>query len=251
MTPTQAERVRIRKRWKARLYALAFAALRGRVEIAPKLLEEARAHAQDERRRPVILVAHHTVKTYLLFRVLDCWPGRALVFANDASSRYLRLLKAVGMVPGRLEVRHELALRDLQAMVRGEAVLFALADVNVGATGLFHHSVDGRLRIFSAGWAELAHRLSARVICLRADVVGRSGTIAFEETGLGRTAYDTAARALDWFFDTQERARAWDFHAAGVLEPPLALVGGPDDVRTLYKTYAASAMHYIGQQTNA
>ena len=100
MTPSQAEQARFRRRWKARFYALAFTLLRGRVAIDPELLAQARVYTLNKCPRPVILVAHHTVTTYLLFSVLDLWPGRALVFANDASSRYLRVLKAGGVGVG-------------------------------------------------------------------------------------------------------------------------------------------------------
>jgi len=146
----------------------------------------------------------------------------------------------------RIEISPTITAAHLRMMARGEAILIALADVNIANTALFHHPVAGRVRTFNAGWAQLAHRLGARIICLRVQLHGLDSTITHKEIPLQHTPYETAASALDWFFNSPDHVAEWDFLAAGALEPALAPTSEDEDFVALYKRYASSALHEIG-----
>lgn len=246
MTPKKAERIRLRKRWEARLHAFLAAFMRAKIIFDPQLQTEAQIYENSSPRRPAILVAHHTRGIYSLLKGLDLWPSGLIVFANAASLRFLNVLKVLGIIPERIEISPTITAAHLRTIARGEAILIALADVNIANAALFHHSVAGRLRTFNAGWAQLAHRLGARVICLRVQLQGLDSMITHQEIPLQQTPYETAANALDWFFDTPDRIAEWDFFAAGALEPAVAPASTPDEVAVLYQRYGSSAIHVIG-----
>lgn len=245
MTPRRAEYLRAWNRWRARAYAALFIIMRRRVAIDPDLLREAQDYSEGLDRKPVVLVAHHTLGMYLMLQLFKAWSGRTLVFASNASSRYLHFLKWLRIIPKHLEVCDKLTLRDLHSLSKGDVVLFALADVNVGKTKLFHYAVGGRLRTFSCDWAEIANRLRARVVCLRIQLRGWSGSISYRDVQRGTTIYETAASALDWFFDSHQHEQEWDFYAAGALEPEIKKIDDIGDLQSLYMSLASSAMHHI------
>lgn len=235
---------RFYRRWSSRIYALAAKICGGRTVLSAPLIREAAAYRANPE-RPVILLALHTRGLNTLLSILRYWPRKVVIFATTDSIKLMTFLQSLRLLSHKLEFTQTLTPKHLREIKACDAALLAMCDVHISQTDQYHYIINGRIRRFNATWAVVAQRLAARTICLKPKLAGLNCTVEHIELLNSRSPYNLATAALDYFFDTPEAIKAWDFLHIGELEQLADGSPQSDDVEALYAAYAPHSLFDI------
>ena len=167
--------------------------------------------------KPYVLAMFHHGDYHQLTHLARHVGRRVIVISTREAIRAMNLLQLRSAHYCFVE---RLGPAEIKEVAEGRALLAMAVDAKVPGERMAHLPMFGRYRLFTLGWAEIATRLGAAVICAAQVTDGGRKRVRIELVEPHPDAFELAFRVYSVFAKWNPAFKNWDLRRQHHLFPP-------------------------------